>query len=37
MDQRVEKYAWLIRTQVIGRGMFDTAEHALVYEMFALA
>jgi hypothetical protein len=36
MDEKVEKYAWLTRTQLIGKGMFDTAEHALVYEMFAL-
>jgi hypothetical protein len=36
VDDTAKKYAWLNRTQVVGRGMFDVAEHALVYEMYAL-
>ena len=36
VDDANEKYAWLNRTQIVGKGEFDTKEHAVVYEVYAL-
>ena len=36
VDDSVKKYAWLNRTQVIGKGFFDKKEHGVLYEMYTL-
>jgi hypothetical protein len=34
VDDAVKKYAWLNRTQVVGKRFFDKKEHGVLYEMY---
>ena len=36
VDDAVARYAWLNRTQVVGRGMLDMSAMTQTYEMYAL-
>ena len=36
VDDSVNKYAWLNRTQVVGRGMMNAADRTVKYELYAL-
>jgi len=36
VDDANGKYAWLNRTQIVGKGEFEPGEHAVVYAVYAL-
>jgi hypothetical protein len=36
VDDTAKKYAWLNRTQIVGRGMMNAAERTVKYELYAL-
>jgi hypothetical protein len=36
VDDTAKKYAWLNRTQIVGRGTMNAAERTVTYELYAL-